>query len=360
MECWGSASYGGKCVDDKETFDLNETVRWATGVTMNPHDTARAYQATGAPWRRTFLQITLPVYVGAAIAGFILSWIFGRPFMYGSVAGAPLLFLFSFAWSLAFVFVVVFIFDFFAGVFDGKRNYDAAFAALSLAMVPAVLGGVFSPLPWFGWLIGLAAAIYGLVLVYQFIPVFMTVPEDKRVVHFIVSLLVALVVNIVISALVAMTFAPDIADYTRDVDTSAPDGSGILGNFERQADFAEQASRDTYDPPADGRLSEDQVAAYARTLQRTAELRERLSKKFEDMEEKGGASFGDIFSGVGDAVRLGTAEMEVVKTAGGNWKEHQWVKNQIETARVQQDSSPAVEHNYELFLEYRDEIEPYD
>jgi hypothetical protein len=345
-------------VDDKQAFDINETVRWVTGVVTDPHDTARAYQQTEAPWLRTFLQITLPVYVAAAVAGFLLSWMFGRPFMYGAVAGAPFLFLVSMVWSLAFVFVVVFIFDFFAGVFQGKRNYDAAFAALSLAMIPAVLGGILSPLPWLGWLIGFAAAIYGLVLAYQFIPVFMTVPEDKRVVHFIVSLLVAFLVNILVSGALVAMYGPSIEDYSRGVEHSAPERTGILGDFERQADFAEQAAQDRYDPPSDGRLTEAQVVTYARNLQRTAELRHRLGGRFQEMDEES-PSFGDLFSGVRDAVRLGTAEMEVVKGAGGNWKEHQWVKNQLEIARVQRDGSRAIEHNYELFLEYRDEIEPY-
>jgi hypothetical protein len=71
-------------------------------------------------------------------------------------------------------------------------------------------------------------------------------------------------------------------------------------------------------------------------------------------------SLTDIFSGVGDAVRMGTAEMEVVKSGGGNWAEHQRVRNQIETARVQRDGSAAIEHNYELFLEYEDDIEALD
>lgn len=345
---------------DQSQFDLDATRRWVSGVITDPHATAGAYRELQAPWIQTLLQITLPVYVGAAVIGFVLSWLFGRPFMFGAVAGAPFWFLISLIWSVAYVFVVALIFDFFAGVFGGSRNYDAAFAALSLAIVPAALGGMFSPLPWLGWLIGLVAAIYGLVLAWQFIGVFMTVPDDKRALHFIVSLLVAFVVNMVVAGLIGLAFAPSLADYIQSETTSSPAaGGGIFGDLERQANVAELAAQDTYEPPSNGRLSEAQVAAYVRTLQRTAELRERLGKQFENLEEEG-PSLGDIFSGVSDAVRLGTAEMEVVKTAGGNWAEHQWVRNQIEIARIQQDGSPAIEHNYELFLEYRDQIERYD
>ena len=354
MVTWGMGSY----VENRTGFDVNSTINWVRGMLLDPQATAAAYREVHPPWMQTFVQITLPVYIASAVAGFLLSLVFGRPFMYGAVAGAPLWFLLSLVWSIAFFFVAVFIFDFFAGVFRGKRDYDGAFAAFSLAMIPALAGGALSPLPWIGWLIGLAAGIYGLVLLYRFIPMFMTVPEDKRVVHFVVSLIVSFIVNLIVAGLLAAALAPGVSDYTAG-DGFDTTGGGMLTDFERQADFADQAARDIYDPPTDGRLTEGQVAAYVRTLQRTAALRERLGEKFQNMDEKE-PSIGDIFSGVKDAVRLGTAEMEVVKTAGGNWAEHQWVKNQIEVARVQQDSSPAVEHNYELFLEHRGEIEQYE
>lgn len=346
-------------VEGQPQFDLEATRRWVFGMVTDPHATAHAYQGERATWLQTLMLVTVPVYVGAAVLGYVLSWLFGRPFMFGAVAGAPAWFVMSLIWSVAYVFVVAFIFDFFAGVFKGERSFDAAFATLSLAMVPAVLGGILSPLPWLGWLIGLAAAIYGLVLLWQFVPVFMTVPDDQRVLHFVVSLVVAFVVNLVVAGIIGLAFAPDFADYADREITATPSSGGLFGDFERQANVAELAAQDSYDPPRNGRLTEAQVAAYARTLQRTAELRERLGRKLEGLEEDG-PSLGTVLSGVGDAVRLGTAEMEVVKTGGGNWAEHQWVKNQIEIARIQQDGSPAVEHNYELFLEYREQIEEYE
>ena len=340
------------------SFNLEATQKWVLGALKDPHATAGAFRDSEPGWQHTLMVLTLPLYVGAAVAGFLLSWIFGQPFMFGAMANAPLWFMVSLVWSVAYVFVAALIFDVFAGVFEGKRDFDAAFAALSLAMVPAVVGGILSPLPWLGWLIGLVAGIYSLVLLYQFIPVFMVVPEAKRVLHFVVSLVVAIVVNLVVAGLLGAMFGPDLDDYLSE--SAVPEASGgLLGDFERQANVAEQAAADTYQPPASGRLTEAQVKAYARTLERTAALRERLGRQLEKMEQEG-PSLGDIFSGVQDATRLATAEMEVVKTAGGNWAEHQWVKNQIETARIQKDSSPAVEHNYELFLEYKEQIEQYE
>lgn len=338
-------------------FDPKATLDWVRRVLTDPQASAVAYRETDAPWPRTFTLITLPVYLAGFVGGFILSWIFGRPMLFGAMAGAPALLLFSLLWSLAWMFVVAFIFDYFAGVFGGTRNYDGAFAALSLAMIPATIIGILSPLPWIGWLIGLAAGIYSLVLAYQFVPVFMSVPEENRVKHFVVSILVGLVINFLIAGMLGALFAPDIArDFSAGRDSGAE--HGVLGGFERQANIAEQAANDRFDPPADGRLTRRQVAAFADTLAKTAALRERLTATLQRTEE--GQSLTQMFGGVRDAVRLSTAEMEVVKTGGGNWAEHQWVRNQLETARIQQDINPAVKHNYELFLEYREAIERHE
>jgi hypothetical protein len=64
-----------------------------------------------------------------------------------------------------------------------------------------------------------------------------------------------------------------------------------------------------------------------------------------------------VYSGFGNAMSANNAEMEVVKTAGGNWAEHQWIKSQLRTAYVQQgEGSDALEHNYALYRQYEDDL----
>lgn len=349
-------------VDNKPAFDINSTVHWVGGVLKDPNGTAVAYRDQQPTWRDAFIQIVVPLYLAVAVVGFLSSMIFGGAVSIAASADNPTFFVVAMAWSVTSTFVVAFIIDYLAGVFGGGRNFDRAYATVALAIVPAVLAGVLTPVAWLGGLIGLAGVIYTLVLVYVFIGIFMTVPEDKRVVHYVVSLVVVFVVNLLVGGVLAAAFvAEDVYEDMQPAEVEpAEQSGGVFSGFQRQADFAERAMQDTYDPPEDGRLTEAQVAAYARTLQRTAELRERLSSNLEKMEKEEGPSLGDVFSGVQDAVRLGTAEMEVVKSAGGNWAEHEWVKGQIETARVQKDGNPVIEHNYELFLEYQDRIEQYE
>jgi hypothetical protein len=54
---------------------------------------------------------------------------------------------------------------------------------------------------------------------------------------------------------------------------------------------------------------------------------------------------------------MNTIELEIVKSAGGNWAEHEWVKNTLRTAYIQKDINEAVAHNYALYQEYEDELQ---
>ena len=335
-------------------FDIQATIRWVTNVLKDPNGAASAYREANPSWQQTFVQIPLPVYAAALIVGYVLALITGGSLMYG---GATIgLMLFSLLWSLGWTFVVAFIFDFLAGTFDGTRNFNAAYALVGLAIIPAALGNALAPLPLVGWLISLAASIYSIVLAYRFVPVFLELPEANRVKHFVISIIAALVVNVVVGATLGAMFLPSVVSGFPETSTEQTD---IFGGVSRQAGFAEAAAADTYDPPADGELDEDQMEDYVDVLKKTQALRTRLTAKFESVDEDD-ASMSDILGGMGDAMRLGTAEMEVVKTRGGNWAEHMWVKNQIETARVQQDLNDTVKLNYDLFLEYQEQIEQHE
>ncbi|MGD8417659.1 MAG: Yip1 family protein [Pseudomonadales bacterium] len=341
-------------------FDIQATIKWATAVFENWSTAAVDYKATQPTWQQSFFQLTLPLYVAAYIVAGVLALITGGSLLLGQLSFG--VFLFSALWALGWTFVIAFIFDYLAGTFRGIRSFDSAYAVVALAIVPAAAGTMVSPLPWIGWLLSLAGSIYALVLAYRFLPVFLGIPEDARVKHFALSIIIAIVVNVVVSGIIVSTFAPSMmSGAMRGSGTSTSDSVdvGLFGGLGRQADVMEAASQDTWDPPSDGMLTDAQVAAFADSLKKTQALRDRLGKSFEGMEDKE-PSVSDVLGGVGDAMRLSTAEMEVVKSAGGNWAEHQWVRGQLEVARIQQDINDAVKHNYDLFLKYQDQIEAYE
>ena len=68
------------------------------------------------------------------------------------------------------------------------------------------------------------------------------------------------------------------------------------------------------------------------------------------------AIVGSGIAGMAGVVNIANAEMEVVMTGGGNWAEHQLVREQLHVARIQKDINAAVEHNYQLYLAFEDEL----
>jgi hypothetical protein len=52
-----------------------------------------------------------------------------------------------------------------------------------------------------GWLLGLGLLIYGLVLLWRIIPIYLGVPAEKRAPHYALSLIACVVALAVISAI---------------------------------------------------------------------------------------------------------------------------------------------------------------
>jgi hypothetical protein len=338
----------------RTVFNIQATIKWVTAIAADPNSAAAAYRETAAAWQQSFIQLTLPLYVAAYLVAVIVAFVTGGSFLFGALS--PGVLMFSLIWGLAWTFVIAFIFDFLAGMFAGRRSFDAAYSVVALAIIPSAAGIAVSPLPWIGWLLSLAASLYSLMLAYRFLPIYMEIPEAARVKHFVLSVVAALVLNLLVSFTAGSIFAPSVTIGSLDENPSQPVGTAMFSGLERQAELTEAAARDSYDPPANGELTEKQVRNYIDVTAKTQALQERLSESLQGMEDKE-PSLTDVMSGVGGALRLSTAEMEVVKSGGGNWAEHQWVKNQLETARIQQDLNPTTEHNYRLFLKYQEEIE---
>ena len=97
--------------------------------------------------------------------------------------------------------IAAFVFSFLAGTFNGKRNFDRGFAAISLAAIPAwVAGPIGALVPYIGFFVALAGGIMSLVFMYRIMPLALQVPGEKRVVHFISSLVLILILNFVVGS----------------------------------------------------------------------------------------------------------------------------------------------------------------
>ncbi len=355
------------------SFDLSKTLSLVKGGILDPQTTWNHYLGENPSWQRTATELAGPLIVANLVLSLLLSRIGGGYFLYGYPGNFLVALILGLVMSVAGLVIAVFVFNILAGPFKGKPDFSRAFAALSLAAIPAWVAGPLGALiPWIGVLIVLAGSLLSLVYTYRIMPLALEVPDGSRLVHFIVSMLGIIIINYVLGALLAggMMGGSTVSypEYTTEQSKPSVRGSGFFGEIQRQGELMEQASADVFDPPADGKLDEEQVIAYVGVLRKTRALQDqyaaemqRLSEEMEAQKNEGKQpSLGDlskVYGGVGRALGANNAEMEVVKTAGGNWAEHMWIKEQLRVANIQQgEGSESLAHNYALYLKYKDEL----
>lgn len=354
-------------------FDFNKTLALVKGGLLDHQNTWKNYLEDCPGWKQTAIVLTGPLFLANILLSLIFSRIVGGYTMYGYVDGWFAALIYSLVMGAVGFAIVVMVFNFLAGTFKGTPNLSRAFAAVSLAVIPAwVAGPIAALIPYIGFLVALAGGILTLVFLYKIMPLALGVPDDKRAVHFWVSLVAVIVINMIIGLTLGIGRAPDqyrsTGYSTPDVSERNSASSGVIAEGVRQAEIIDAASADRYDPPADGKLDEDQVEDYISVMRKTKALRDeyaekmdRLAKEMQAKEDAGESpsisDLGKIYAGAGGMVSVNNAEMEVVKTGGGNWAEHVWVKQQLRTAHVQQgEGSDAIAHNYKLYKEYEDEL----
>jgi len=365
-------------------FDFAKTLSLVKGGLTNHEVTWKDYLEDCPDWQSTAITLTGPLILANIVLGVIFSHIIGGFSPYGYYSNIFSAIFWSLILACLGLIIAVLVFNFLAGTFKGKSNFSRAFAAVSLAAIPSWLAGIVAALiPGFiGAIIALAGGILSLVWMYKIMPLALAVPDEKRVVHFIASIVAIIVLNIVAGTLLGGAALPDMQQTSFSTGSSsrteavsqpqqgsqAGASSGVLGEMERQSRLVETATADRFEPPADDELTEAQVIAYTKVMKKTRVLHDEYAKKMqkltEEMEakEKNGESpsFADmskIYSGIGSTINANNAEMEIVKTGQGNWAEHSWVKSQLRAARIQQgEGSEALEHNYELYQEYQEEI----
>ena len=349
-------------------FDFAKTLGLIRGGLFQPEATWRQFLDSQPSFQQTFFLLALPLIVLNVVLGTLFSSLFGG---YTSIPGqsffttliyAIVMSCFNFAFTTA-------VFTALASVFGGKSDWQRGFAAISLATIPAIAGTIIGSLiPFIGWLISFAGFIMSLVFTYRILHLALDIPDGKRPFHFVISLVVLLVVYAIFSMMMGFNMAARYAAEYEDSDEGffSSSSSGFMSHLERQGELMEAASKDRYEAPSDGKVSTAQMKALVRTMEKVQQRFEREEQRFEklaeEMENKEEASLSDIgkvFNGVGNVVSIANSEMEIVKTSDGNWAEHEWVKEQLRIALLQQDGSEAIEHNYQLYQQYEEQLSDF-
>ena len=351
-------------------FDFNRFKDLVMGGLLRAEPTWAAYHAENRPWQFTAANLTVPLIVGTMVVAGVLAMLMGGSMHFPSFGVWLLLLILSFVQFA----IAVGIFTYFAGTMGGTRDYNRGVAALSFAAIPGQIGNALGPLPWIGWLIAIGLAILSLVYLYRILPLYLEVPDSKRVAHFIVSLLLTAVASFILSSTIGVGayMKSDVAEIgarSGGDDSGSSRGGGFLGEVQRNAAIYDAAMADRYDPPSNGRLKKSQVEEYIRVMTRSKEMQDDYAAKMEalsdEMENKKEASLSDlmkIYRGAGGALTATNASMQIVKTAGGNWAEHVWVEEQLRLAKLQPDANEAAAKNrklYDEFSETLDAVMPY-
>lgn len=179
-------------------FDPSKTIALISGGLANPRETWESYLGENPGWQRTAVELTIPMVVSAIIIGWLLSVLLGGYFYYGYGRGVVLGLIVGLIAAAISIAVMSFVVSALAGVFGGQANFDRAFTAVSLATIPSWAGAALGGIPFIGWLLQLAGSITGLVFLYKIIPLAVLVPENKRVVHFVLTLVTVFVINIIL------------------------------------------------------------------------------------------------------------------------------------------------------------------
>ena len=348
-------------------LDLNRTFSLIKGAVFDPEATWRSYLPEAENWQKTAVLLTGPLIILTAVLGYIVGLLgsdvsaFGfRPTIVST--------LLTIVFGVIAAGLVAFIVSALAGMFGGKRSFALGLAATSLAFVPGYLGQVLGWLPWIGGLVLFGLFIYALVLLWRIIPIYLEVPAGKRVGHYILSLIAAIVVMFLISMLLRPLAGPDMTgfgDYSesRSSDSHSSGVGGVMGGAMRQAELMIAAEEDRYTPPSDGKLGEAQVKEYIRVKDRAREIMEEDSERMRQLAERADRGeqmsmrdMSQMMAGATQMMGMSNIELEVVKTSGGNWAEHEWVGDALRTAYLQQDMNEVTRHNYRLFKKYEDEL----
>ena len=154
---------------------------------------------------------------------------------------------------LAIVYVVALIINALAPTFGGQKDMVQALKTVAYSWTASWIAGIAVIVPWLGWLIAIAGAIYAIYLLYLGLPHTMKCPPEKAGGYTAVSVIVAIVLSWIVGAIVvgvigtaAMTGAAMGGMHVTgsNGDNVTIDSDSALGKLAAMGQRAEQASKE--------------------------------------------------------------------------------------------------------------------
>lgn len=187
-------------------MDFNKMIARVKAILMTPKTewpVIAAEPATVADLYKNYI-----VWLAAipAICSFIKSSFIGQGafgIYYRTPVGAGLAaMVVGYLLTLALVYVVALIVDALAPTFSGQKSQIQALKAVAYSWTASWVAGIAVLIPWLGYLIMLAALVYGIYLLYLGLPVTMKSPTEKAGGYTAVTIIIAIVLGWIVALIV--------------------------------------------------------------------------------------------------------------------------------------------------------------
>ena len=147
------------------------------------------------------LPLSLVAAVGSLLKGFLFAGVLSLKFFIITAVIA-------FIASILAYYITVIIVDMLAPSFGSEKDMGKSAQLVAYSGTPSYIGGLLSFIPVIGWIVSLAAWVYGVYLMYLGIGPLKKTPEDKKVVYMIVAFLIMIVLYFILVAILgAILFA---------------------------------------------------------------------------------------------------------------------------------------------------------
>jgi hypothetical protein len=188
-------------------MDFGKIIDRVKGILTTPRTewpTAAAEPATIGGLYAGYIAIVAALPV---IAGFIKGSFLGSS-MFGITVRTPIglglaVALLHYALTLALAYVMALIINALASTFGGQKDMVQALKAVAYAWTASWIAGIAVIVPWLGWLVAIAGAVYAIYLLYVGLPHTMKCPPDKAGGYTVISIVIAIVLSWIISLVIA-------------------------------------------------------------------------------------------------------------------------------------------------------------
>lgn len=232
-------------------MDINWLVNRVKNILLSPQTEWPVAGAEPHTVKDLYLKYIVVVAAVSAIAWFIDNTILGTsafgmtvrtPFGLGIVMAVLL-----YAMALATVFVVGLIADVLAPNFGGERNQAQGVKLIAYAATAGWVGALLGIVPWIGWLLTIAAMVYGIYLVYLGAPHTTKVPADRAAGYTAILVVIWFVISLVVGGAIGLMAAGGsaISAISSNVGSTEVeiDPNSALGKLEQFGKSMEDASK---------------------------------------------------------------------------------------------------------------------